>query len=278
VPLATLPQTANIEPIQTIDAPWLPIIYVPNIVPNIRWRHDPVGRWLGRSDYEGLYGLMDTLDQIYSSWAREFALCQARIIVPRRMLEYRDIDGKLRPIFSIDRAVYVGLEHMEAPQSSLSDNIEPVQFAIRASEHIESAIAITRQIFILAGYSPQTFGLETMGSAESGAALRIRERRSLMTMSQKSQLWRRALNQLLEMIAWIEDAVFGRDVPIATVEMQDSIQQDLRELAQSIEILSRAQVASKYTLVSMLHPDWTSEQVEQELQRLNGELTGDLWQ
>jgi hypothetical protein len=97
-------------------------------------------------------------------------------------------------------------------------------------------------------------------------------------MSQKSQLWRRALNQLLEMIAWIELTVFGRDVPIAAVEMQDSIQQDLRELAQSIEILSRAQVASKYTLVSMLHPDWTSEQVEQELQRLNGELTGDLWQ
>lgn len=53
-------------------------VHIPNIRPN-RMDRSSVH---GRSDCDGLRGLMDSLDETYSSWMRDVRLAKARLIVP----------------------------------------------------------------------------------------------------------------------------------------------------------------------------------------------------
>jgi len=52
------------------------------------------------------------------------------------------------------------------------------------------------------------------------------------------------------------------------VALADSIAESTQEVAQSIELLSRAKAASTRTLVEMLHPDWSDEEIDAEVQRI----------
>src|SRR5690606_37488233 len=81
VDLKALAATEEIEPVKdTVDE--LLAIYVPNKLPN---RLDRTS-YLGRSDYSGIEGLMDSLDELYSSWVKDIAIAQGKIHVPESYL------------------------------------------------------------------------------------------------------------------------------------------------------------------------------------------------
>ena len=65
----------------------LTAVYVPNMLPNRLYR----GSFLGRSDFSGVEGLMDALDECYTSWIRDLRLGRGRIIVPS---EYASHDAQ----------------------------------------------------------------------------------------------------------------------------------------------------------------------------------------
>src|SRR5690606_36393308 len=90
VPLASHPATADLQDVVTLPPQMqdtLAIRYVPNMRPSRVWRSDPIGTYLGRSYYSGSEGLMDALDEVYTSWQRDIRLGKARITVPDTWLQ-----------------------------------------------------------------------------------------------------------------------------------------------------------------------------------------------
>jgi hypothetical protein len=61
--------------------------YVPNIRPARAWRHIPTAAYWGQSDFQGIEGILDALDETYSSWMRDVQNGKGRIIVANSLLE-----------------------------------------------------------------------------------------------------------------------------------------------------------------------------------------------
>lgn len=272
VPLDSIPETAGIEPEAVSGAGALLAVYVPNLLPNrIRpWQ------MFGRSDFDGLTGLFDALDEAYSAIQRETRLTKTTVIVPAEYLRKRDsifpgedAVGKTKWVFTNDSGVFTALD------IDTGENTSPIQVVnpgIQADQRIALCEDIIRRILSMAGYSPQSAGLDISGQAESGTALNIRERKSLRTTETKKTYWWHALNDMVRAGLRLDAAVFKSGVnPEAeiSVEMPDNSQPDISQMADILERLERAGAVSTQTKVALLHPDWTPEQVDEEVGKIN---------
>lgn len=255
---AALLAHTGFEPLVELPFPELDVEYLPNMRPNRLWRSSP----LGQSDYSGVEGLFDSLDETYASWMRDIRLAKARIIVPR---EYLDELGA----FDVDHEVYNPV-NMEPAMGAESNPIIAQQFQIRHEAHLATALELVERVVSNAGYSPQTYGLHIMGRAESGTAMRIRENRTMMTMARKGSWWTPALERLFSHLLQIDAAIFKSGIePLPVdVEMSDAMIRDPVELAQTANVLKQAQAASTQERVRMIHPDWSPEEVAAEVQRI----------
>ncbi|WP_318202955.1 phage portal protein [Streptomyces sp. SCL15-4] len=245
----------------------LDVAYIPNQASR-RWRSKPRLQDLGRSDLDGVEPLMDALDETYSSWMRDIRLGKGRVITPNAYLQS---NGPGRGAsWSPDREVYAGLDMLA--RADASNQLTAVQFAIRVQEHRDTAEDLVNQILRSAGYSGQTFGIGG-DVAVTATEVTARERRSMTTRGRKVLRWRPALAHVIEALLAVDQTVFNsRVVPQRpTVEFADSVQEDPLSLANTAEVLRRAQAASTDTLVRMVNPEWDDAQVAAEVERIQQE-------
>lgn len=270
VSLDQRPETADLQDVVTLPAAMsdtLAIRYVPNVRPNRQFRGDPMGSYLGRSDYAGSEALMDALDEVYTSWQRDIRLAKARAVIPEDWLDFGP-NGK--PRFDEDQEIFVPLGGIDVDGSRDATFIQP---EIRHIEHAQTCLNYIERIVSAAGYSPQSFGLDIEGRAESGTALRIRERKSLITQRKKRRYWEPAIEDVLWMMLVIDREIFNSGITVyrPVVSIEDSIVPDMREVAESVEMINRAQAASIETRVRMVHPDWGEDEVQAEVERIQAE-------
>lgn len=259
IPLTEHRVTENMEEEILTGIDDIAVRYVPNMKPNRLWR----GSDLGQSDYSGIEGIFDSIDDVYTSWIRDVALAKSRLMVPRHMLENED--GELK--FDVDQEVYVMLETIA--EAGETGSITANQFEIRAEEHYKTAAELIERAITSAGYSPQSFGLHIEGRAESGTALRARERKSLNTKQKKERYIKRPIEEILYIMLQIDREKFSNITPFRPrVQFGDSYTPDPNELADSLEKLERARSASIKTKVEMLHSDWSDEEIEAETKRI----------
>lgn len=249
-------------------------VYIPNMRPNRLFLGTP----LGMGDYAGIISLMDSLDFAWTSWMRDVELGLAQLLIDEELLERPDGDiltQESAAHFDKFQKAFVKLNL--APWRVAGEHVKPieqVQFDIRVEAHARTCEALLYQIVSQAGYSPHTFGLVESGSAgytESGTALRIRERKSMLTREMKSRYWQPELRALLRQMQQM-DIKSGLspeyEVEEADVIVQDSIITDEREQSETLRNLDQAKAISTYTKVRMLHPEWEEEQIEEEVQRI----------
>lgn len=263
IPLQSRPDTADLPELFTYGAiDGLAVRYIPNIKPHRRFR----GYNIGRSDYDGLEGLFDSLDEVYSSWMRDLRLAKARIIVPEEWLK-KDDNGLY---FDTEEEVFTALDIDPMNQSN---GAQAEQFAIRATEHHQTALELMKQIITLAGYSIQDFGMEIDGQAESGTALNIRRQKSLSTQAKKAGYWKAALEDIIEIMMIIDATIIkgGATPERPSVEMQDGAIIDMNQVADTLVKLNQAQAVSIETAVSIAHPDWEQDQIDEEVNRIMSE-------
>jgi hypothetical protein len=275
VPLTEHYQTAMLEPVIETGCDGLACVYIPNMLPN-RWYNPdldpPDAMWLGQSDYSGSEGLMDSLDQVYTSLLRDVELGQGRIIGPRDyMIERKDFDGKKRLEFDLQKKVYLGLD-MD-PTTATASPLTISQFDIRADEHVNIATQLVINIVTNAGYAPQTFGINVEGMAQSGTALNIREHKSSATSAKKAEYWKPELERIFYAMQCVDVKwLGGKYKPVKPiVEMQDSFKTDISQTASAVQMLAQASALSTKTKVTMVHPDWTAAQVASEVEEIAGE-------
>lgn len=243
--------------------------YVPNILPNRRHRG-----YQGRSDFQGIEAIMDALDETYTSWMRDIRLGKARILVERQYLESIPGDTASGFWFNTDREAFTPMDMGPAtPDSKPTDGIKEIQFEIRTEQHYKTATTLREEAISEAGYSPQTFRPNFEGTAESGTARRMRERKSFSTTAKKERYVRQPVSEMLEILLFLDRAVWGRSTPVLRPRMafSDSSGEGPQEIAEAVGVLRNARIASIQTGVEMVHPDWSEDQVAEEVTRIMAE-------
>jgi len=265
VDLSAHPETAGLPPVVETGIPLLTAAYLPNIRPQRRWRNYPAGANLGRSDFDGLEGLMDRLDAVYTSLVREIDLAKARLIVPRAYLQ--NLGPGAGSYFDADRELYEAVDALPSESGGLE--IAPQQFAIRVDEHLRSADALVRQIIRTAGYSAQSLGMDD-AVAMTATEVKAKERRSMITRAKKQLHQRPAIVGAVEALLGVQASLFGGGVAVERpdVVFGDSVSEDVEALARTATLLRQAEAASTETLVRLVHPDWDEEQIRAEVQRI----------
>ena len=245
--------------------------YIPNMLPNKKFRDKDIGN----SDYQGIEGLMDSLDEVFTNWLRDIRLSKARITVPEHWLEQaEDLQGRPKMKFSEDKAIFAGMNM--GPAGSESGGADMFQPDIRSQKFKETSLELLDRIISSAGYSPQSFGLKIDGRAESGTALKARERKSMKTKEKKERYFRSPLEDILEICLKIDrthfpDQADSYEVYRPRVKFADSFTVDIGEKADALQKLERAEAASIEAKVRELHPDWSDTEVRDEIRRIKEE-------
>lgn len=277
VPLTDIPATAPLalqvdtDGAISTQSPGLAVTYVPNQRPQRRWRKDPAGKDLGRSDLDGVEGMMDALDEVWSSWMRDIRLGKARIMAPESMLE-SNAPGHGAG-FDLDREVFVPLNMLpgrEAPGLP----VVAEQFKIRHEEHRATTEALIDSILRTAGYSPATFGRGSDGAAMTAREVSAKQQRSMLTRDRKLRVLRPAISDILEKLLAVDVAIFktsGVKPLRPTVDFPDGVQESVLELAQTAQALRTAEAASTEVLVALIHPEWDDVQVSEEVAKVLAE-------
>ena len=240
------------------------VSYIPNVRPHRRLRHLPIGR----PDFAGAEGLMDAIDETYSSLMRDIRLGQSRVIVAQEALQRK---GRGQgATFNVDQEVFTGL-NMEP---GVGDPITPIQFLIRTTEHLETAMNLFEQTVTLAGYSKQTFGMAVDGQAESGTALRVKEGKTLRTNAKKARYWESGIEQTVENLLLIDRVILQNTdiMPVRpVVNCADVIAQNPLEVGQAITLFRQAKAASIETAVRLAQPELDEQAIKEEVQRIKDE-------
>ena len=262
IDLTIHPETADLEQTVETGVDDILAVYIPNMLPNRLERNS----YLGRSDYLGIEGLMDSLDETFTNWMREIVLAQPKIHIPESFMKYTE--G--RPRYNIDQMLYVKLD-MDPTTNS---EITTTQFEIRAEQFEKTTLNLLDRIITSAGYSPQSFGLNISGRAESGTALSMRERKSFATKNKKQSYWQPAIKKLVQNMILIYNIKLGGNIePNVNINIafSDGITNDMNELSSSVKMISDALAASTETKVRLLHPDWNEQQVIEEVKKIKDE-------
>lgn len=256
VELNSINETKDLENELETNVDMLLAVYVPNMLPNRLLRIS----YQGKSDYLGEEGLFDSLDETFSNWISDISLAKGRIFIPSKLI---NPNGN----FDLDKTAYVELEGDPLNNDMISFN----QFDIRATQYEMTAKNLIERIITSAGYSPQTFGLNIEGRAESGTALNLREKKSFNTKAKKENYWHKELMNLVRGIILIYNTHLGGKLDPnkkINVSFNDSIGFSLTEVAQSVQMLSSAKAASIETRVKLVHPDWSDTDVTNEVQKI----------
>lgn len=275
VPVTDIPETAHLADLidnnsgvdTGIDE--LTAVIIRNIDRNHTWRHHPTLRYYGVSDVAKGGDIWLTIDQTWTDLQHERLAGRARLMVSELMLNtgapgqggYFDM---WRDIFPL------------APTGTVDSDstIEPVQFDIRAQEYLQILDAAHRRAVDAVGLSPITVGMDAQASGDMTATeIRARSHRTISTHGGKARQARAGLSALIT--AWLKlDASLNNYTPPSRpvdVALIEPVEDTPLDTATRMQTLRAAQLASIDWAVRELHPEWTLDQVETEIDRIKAE-------
>ncbi|MGW3847176.1 phage portal protein [Streptomyces fagopyri] len=250
--------------------------YIPNTMVAPDWDDIPSAAGLGTSDYQGAETFLSAVDETYTSWMRDIRLAKSRIIVPA---QYLAANGPGMGAVWEDHEVFAP---MNVPPNS-EQGITLNQFAIRHEEHRATVEELVGKVIRNAGYSGGTFGDDSAGPAATATEIKARTARSMTTRAEKAELAAPKIADIVEVLLMLEASgmfpgVTGVEVERPDVIFQDSVQDDIKTLAETASLLQQAEAASTEAKVALLHPDWDEREQRQEVDRIlkeTGRLVAD---
>ncbi len=237
--------------------------YIPNIRPNRRYRNTPGLSLMGRSDFDQLEGLFDAADETYSALMREINLSKARAVISETALQNNGPGQGTR--FDTDQEIFSPIQGL----GSLKDGtpMQLIQPDIRSQALIATTQDIMAQILRTAGYSGASFGGDDLITNQTATEVNSRRELSNRTRNKKMQYWRAELAELGIAALEVQSAAYGTSIQLDTVNVQFPKQTDVapQVMASTLSLLNSAQAISIEQKVRMLHPNWSSEEVNNEV-------------
>ena len=278
IPLTDQPATAGLANhvdsfgMISSESEGLCVVYIPNQAPSRRWRTDPNGRNLGRSDLDGVEQLMDALDEVYTSWMRDVRLGKSRLMIAKSLLD--NVGTGQGSAFNAEQEAYASMNLLAGADAKLADQIQQVQFNIRVQEHKDTATQLIKDILQMVGYSSETFGIyDGGGPVKTATEIEAKQQRSLMTRDRKIRLWRPAISRIVEKLLAVDQALFGSVVvpQLPDVVFPDGVQESAQAIATTVQLLKAAGVISDEVAVGMIHPDWDEDDIRAEVALIQAE-------
>lgn len=243
--------------------------YVRNMGPDRQDRRSN----LGRSDFQGIHHLFHALDETWTSWLRDIRLAKARLIVPSGYLN--NLGPGLGTSFDLDQEVLAAINASPTSGESITEN----QFAIRVDEHQRTAEQITRTAVKMAGYSPQSFGLDEGATVVTATEVVASQRKSMITRDKKSRYWNPLADMLEVQLMMDVKLGFSRITPERPrIKFGDSVSEDPKSTAETLSLLAQAQAISTEAKVRMRDPDLDETAVREEVDRIlkeTGQMVND---
>ncbi|MFD0852717.1 hypothetical protein ACFQ07_10805, partial [Actinomadura adrarensis] len=206
--------------------------------------HEPAGANLGRADFDGAEGLMDALDETYSSLMRDIRIGKGRLHIPAPYLESL---GPGKGALWEDRELYVPVSAIGANKLDSGLQIEATQFEIRVDEHLRTAADLMQRITQTSGYSAQTFGLQGDGGLQTATEVDAKKDRTAATRAKKVNYYAPELADLTLTLQLVDRAKFPREATYTPerpdVDFGDGVTESPRQVAETVELLGRAQAA-----------------------------------
>jgi A118 family predicted phage portal protein len=278
IPLTDQPATAGLANhvdsfgMISSESEGLCVVYIPNQAPSRRWRTDPNGRNLGRSDLDGVEQLMDALDEVYTSWMRDVRLGKSRLMIAKSLLD--NVGTGQGSAFNAEQEAYASMNLLAGADAKLADQIQQVQFNIRVQEHKDTATQLIKDILQMVGYSSETFGIyDGGGPVKTATEIEAKQQRSLLTRDRKIRLWRPAISRIVEKLLAVDQALFGSVVvpQLPDVVFPDGVQESAQAIATTVQLLKAAGVISDEVAVGMIHPDWDEDDIRAEVALIQAE-------
>jgi len=267
--LASVPGAIH-EPDRTIiptHITRLTAAYEPNIRKSRKLRKKGALSQWGRSDFEGVEPMFNSLDETWSSWMRDLKLGRARVFVPEAMLQ---TGGRGQgAFFDAEREIYSTLNALPNKDGK---NLEAVQFDIRVEKHERTAYALKKEILQATGYSLSSYG-EHSESADM-TATEVQDRRSdtERTRDKKIRYATRARTHIasvcLELDALVYRGKGGAPNVEVIAEWPPVSQIDPEKEVRIINLLDAATAISTSTKVKRANPDWDDTQIDIEVKKI----------
>lgn len=243
----------------------LDVSYYPNLRPHRVIKGTP----LGRSDYQGLTGKFDEFDEVWSALMRDVRNGKGRLVVPKEYL--RSLGPGKGATFDPEQEIFTGVS-VDGPDKPLQ--IQSTQFAIRVQEHIGVAEGLWKIICRGAGLAADAFGEEQGdGPAMTATQANAKKGRTAGTRGDKILYATPGLRQTALVILELDAMYYksGIQVSPVTLEWPDAVAPDPLKIAQTLQFLEAAKAISTPEKVRMLHPDWSQEDIDEEVQLIQDE-------
>lgn len=253
-----------------IDA--LTATYIPNVRPNRKWRPIHGLSPLGRSDFDGLEPLFDALDESYSSWMRDIDLGKARLFVDESML--KPLGPGKGSAWDSEQSIFTPMASGLGSMQNGNAPVQANQFTIRWQEHANTCAELLNAILRGAGLSAGSFSdnsLTASTGVPTATEVNSRDRLSERTRDKKINYYKAGLRPFARAGFELDNIQFGtglelKDLPEIRFPIRP--QQSPVELAQTLGTLSAANGVSVEQMVRQQHPNWSSDDVNDEVDRI----------
>lgn len=227
------------------------------------WRNDPHLRYYGESDVTKGGGVWQDIDETWTDLRHETKVGRARILVDESLLESGGPGAGA--YFDMARDIFTPVGQSASPDST---TLEPVQFQIRSEEYLRILDAAHRKAIDAVGLSPITVGMDSQATGDMTAhETRARSKRTINTHGGKARKARAGLSHMVHAYLQVDAAIHGYTPPQfpPNVALVEPVEDTPRDTAQRIGELHDRELASTEWAVGELHPEWTPEQVDEEI-------------
>lgn len=243
-------------------------VYNPNL-PSNRWRKNGDLAYAGRSDFDQLIPLFDSLDETFSSWIRDLRLGAGRLIVPESALTVGARGEGAH--FDAGREIFQGLN---VPGDPSKPSLDKVQFDIRVEEHAATMDRIYKEILRKTGLSAASWG-DYEGAAITATEVTDRKSASERTRDKKILNDRGAIARISQVALELDGLLFpgkgGGKFDRPEVLFADVSQEDPHTLAQTLSLMRAADSISMEQSVRRWNPDWDDSSVLEEVEKIKAE-------
>jgi len=206
VPLNRVDELADLKDVLVLGPDGEPIkVLLAAFKPNKPMSSQYNEKMYGASDYENLYGIFNSIDELTSTWSDYYRNGKIITFMSEDMLKRNPDTGEvIKPkTYGLNTVVmYDSVVNSEGKTEVKRDipNLNIDAFRQGLENYIK--LALTR-----AGLSPITFGLESATRLNSAETLQEREKTTLKTRQEKIKLWNEFLARLMRLLLVYRDMI-----------------------------------------------------------------------
>lgn len=189
VSLKTLEATANLKDLAFFDKEGLIINVLFGAVIGNKTKD-------GESDYADLHDTFHAIDEVYSTFLTYIRRTKPNVFITEDIAK-KDQNGEALPLNEFDNIITILDEAPMGENGRRDSKIERSIEEVKIQGYKDSMDKLRDTVLEKIGISPATIGIDNAGGNASGEALRLRERASIKTRSQKLELWRESLREFL---------------------------------------------------------------------------------